>query len=553
MNWGKFKSDSGFVMPLVTLLLTQLLLLNCKVPPPGVKLSGPVTVRIGILEQKPRIDFSLDGPVNFANRRGNITVRGVQGGHWRVEVLHAEPAEVTYRLSAGTTKDRIKAEEIVRSLGNKGLPAHIVRYERPSDLSLRYLRKSVYHVILNEQFRSEKEAKTFQRAIQGKTGSEIMAVPHGEAKGTLRFTNLDSKYSFDSDEAVRLSTKRVEIADVEVGSGFHWEKNESRSYGGSIEFLLDDFGLITAVNELSLEEYLKGVVPSEMPARFPLEALKAQAIAARVEAIAKIGLRHPEQPFDLCDDVHCQVFSGTSQQARTTNKAVENTRGIFMVYRNKIAEAFYSGVCGGHTESNENVWLMEAKPYLRGILDKDRRGAQRAGTSLQDPKQLKRWVETRPDVFCNTLRRDVPASVSYSEKYFRWQVEYTRNELEQSIRDKTGEDFGSLLNLVAKKRGLSGRLMELEVVGTKSRFIIDRELPIRQALSKNTLYSACFYVVREGKSGGLPNKFVFKGAGWGHGVGMCQVGAAVMANSGKRFDEILTHYYRGVVLEVLYD
>ncbi|MFQ6112961.1 MAG: SpoIID/LytB domain-containing protein, partial [bacterium] len=463
-----------------------------------------------------------------------------------------KPAQFIHRLSIGTTKDRFSAEQKVRLADDLGLVARIQRFKWDDDVSLPYVSKTAYRVVLNRQFSSEEEAKLFKNAIQKKINTEIVEEAVSEAQGTLRFTNLGSDYSFDSQEPIRVSAAEVQISDVEVGSGFHWETSEHQDYGGTLEFLLDSHGLITVVNEVSLEEYIKGVVPSEMPVGFPVEALKAQAVAARVEALAKKGLRHPSEPFDLCDEVHCQVFSGKTKQAQTTNHAVESTRGIVMVYRNKLAEAFYSGVCGGHTENNENVWLMDPLPYLRGILDAGGVKNKRLSTSLQEERFLKKWIDKSPDVYCNTVRKKVPRPLNYSKKYFRWRVEYERKELEEIIRDKTGEDFGLLIDLIPIKRGVSGRLVELEIVGTKKRFIISKELAIRQALSRNTLYSACFYVKRQGGSKNLPRKFILNGAGWGHGVGMCQIGAAVMAYSGKKFDEILNHYYKGIVLKKLY-
>ncbi|MFQ5771639.1 MAG: SpoIID/LytB domain-containing protein, partial [bacterium] len=463
--------------------------LTCKAPlynGNGNDVKPPV-IRVGILEQRNSVEFHLTGKVSFMNRHGSFALRNLQGGHWRVEVEKGQPAEFIYRLAIGTTKDRFKAEEIVRSAYDKGLNAQIKKYGRTTDLSLPYFQKSVYQVLLDKEFRSEDEAKIYQKTIQEKTGSEIIVVPIGVPQGTLRFTNLDNQYSFDSKERIRLSTNHIEIIDVDVGSGFHWESRENRIYNGTLEFVLDNFGLITVVNELSIEEYLKGVVPSEMPVGFPFEALKAQAVAARVEALAKIGLRHPLEPFDLCDDVHCQVFSGRSRLAESTNRAVESTRGIFMIYRKKIIEAFYAAVCGGHTENNENVWLMDAKPYLRGVLDRGGKGSKRLSTSLAEEMNVKKWIDSSPEVFCNTTRKKVPEVLNYSKKYFRWQVPYARKELEGILRNKTGEDFGLLLDLVPIKRGISGRLIELEVVGTKKRFIIRQELAIRQALSKNTL------------------------------------------------------------------
>ncbi|RMF64312.1 MAG: SpoIID/LytB domain-containing protein [Calditrichaeota bacterium] len=404
---------------------------------------------------------------------------------------------------------------------------------------------------MEKRFKTEEDARAYQKKLRKKANSEIIPVPSGKPHGHLRFTNLDNHYSFDAPKPIQVVADEIELADVDVGSGFHWETTKHRIYGGRLEYLVDDGGLITVVNELSLEDYLKGVVPSEMPPAFPYEALKAQAVAARVEAVSKIGLRHPYEPFDLCDDVHCQVYSGRSRQAEKTDMAVESTRGIFMIYKDHLAEAFYAGVCGGHTENNENVWLTDPQPYLRGILDKA--GNKSLRTSLKDEKNLRKWIDSSPDVYCNARKGKVPKSVGYSKKYFRWQVEYSRSELERIIHDKTGEDFGHLVDLVPQKRGVSGRMIELEVVGTKDRFVISRELAIRQALAPRTLFSSCFYVKKKGGTRGLPKKFVLKGAGWGHGVGMCQVGAAVMAARGKKFDQILTHYYRGVFLKKLYN
>jgi len=545
------RSRSRFMVPQFV-LLTALGLSTCKAPPQRPDGATQPVVRVGILEHRQFVEFRFDGKANFEHPGSGLVMRGVQGGRWRVEAVDSRPAEFVYRLAVGTTGSRIRAEEIVRSLANKKLTARIVKLKRPQSLRLPYVSRSLYQVVLSKEFKDEKEARAYQNLIQPKTGSEMVAVPRGQAAGFLRFTNLETQYSFDARETVRLDAARIQVLDVDVGSGYHWQKSEDRAYSGTFEFVIDAYGLITAVNELPLETYLKGVVPSEMPVSFPAEALKAQAVAARVEAVTKIGVRHPFEPFDLCDDVHCQVFTGTSKVADASSRAVESTRGIFMIYRKELAEAFYSGLCGGHTENNENVWLMDAKPYLRGVLDRDGSGRSRLRTSLQEEKNLRKWVDSSPNVFCNTTRGNVPASVGYSKKYFRWKVEYTRSQLEAILREKTGRDFGALVDLVPLKRGVSGRLKELEVVGTKERFVLSRELPIRQALSKSTLYSAAFYVSKRGGPNGLPDKIILKGAGWGHGVGMCQIGAAVMAHKGFKFDQILRHYYTDVFLEALY-
>ncbi len=537
-------------MALSSLLLISLALFNCKAPPPASGGGRQPVVRVGVVEQKARVLFRVPEKVDFRRANGTLAFNKAGAGLWAVETIGSAPASVVYRLAFGSAKDRASAQKIASSIRRKGIDAVVKRHRLQSPLSVRYAHKATYQVLLRKQFRSEEAATIYQKSIRDRINGEVLAIPRGRASGRLRFTNKSTGQSFDARQPIRIQSTQVQIADIDVGSGFHWQGSETRRYGGIVEFRLDFTGNITVVNYLKLEEYLKGVVPSEMPASFPYEALKAQAVAARVEALSKIGLRHPFESFDLCDDVHCQVFSGLSKQAEKTNRAVESTRGIFMIDEGNLAEAFYSSVCGGHTESNENVWVMNRRRYLRGLMDMPGRSRDRA---LNRETDVREWIDSSPDAYCNTTRPDTPASVSYSKRYFRWRVEYGRNELEQIIREKTGEDFGNLLDLRPILRGVSGRLIELEIVGSRKRFRVSKELAIRQALSKRTLYSACFYVKKVGGSHGLARKFILHGAGWGHGVGMCQVGAAVMAHRGKKYDQILTHYYKGIFLEKLYN
>ncbi|MGH7598901.1 MAG: SpoIID/LytB domain-containing protein, partial [bacterium] len=325
-----------------------------------------------------------------------------------------------------------------------------------------------------------------------------------------------------------------------------------RVYRGRVEFFIDRFGKLTAVNVLPIEDYVAGVVPSEMHQGFPLEALKAQAVAARNEIFSKVGTRHLEDHFDLCADVHCQVFSGINRQTANTDRAVKETKGTVMKVAGAVIDANYASVCGGHTENNENVWSGLPRPYLRGIFDGNGR-PDLLGNSLADENTLLRWVTTRPGVYCNTLQGEIPAAMEYTKKYFRWEINYPRQELQDLIRKRSGEDFGDLQDLVPLERGASGRLMRLRVIGSKKIFEISRELTIRQALADKTLWSACIAIQKSGLDRNrLPVSFKILGAGWGHGVGMCQTGAAMMALRGQSFLQILQHYYTGAKLDKEY-
>jgi SpoIID/LytB domain protein len=223
---------------------------------------------------------------------------------------------------------------------------------------------------------------------------------------------------------------------------------------------------------------------------------------------------------------------------------VTETCGLILKHEDKICDTFYSGVCGGYTENNENVWEGEPRTYLQGSVDAEQ--INLSDSFLQNEDNVRRWIESSPKVFCNTQQGIVPDFLKYTTKYFRWQVSYSQSELSDIIAKKTGQNIGSLLDIVPLRRGVSGRLTEIELRGTRRTIIIEKELNIRKTLSENYLYSSCFVVDRQ------ETEFIIKGAGWGHGVGMCQTGAAMMALNGYNFKQILQHYYQQAEIVRLY-
>ena len=313
---------------------------------------------------------------------------------------------------------------------------------------------------------------------------------------------------------------------------------------------LDSDGKLAVINIVSLETYLRGVVPSEMPDGFPLEALKAQAVAARSEMLSKMGFVHSADPFDVCADVHCQVYSGLTKQAASTDRAVRETRGMVLWKDGQICDAVYSAVCGGHSESNEHVWGGEPRSYLNGSYDGS--GSLKYYGSLDKEKKIRRWINEKPPAYCNTTEGWTLPSMNYTKKYFRWTVRITQNELQEYLKQYSGRDAGDILDLIPLKRGDSGRIITLKIVGSRSSYIINKELEIRKALSNNTLWSSCFYVEKKNSRAEIPSEFVLHGAGFGHGVGMCQTGAAAMALKGRRFHQILKHYYQSARIKRLY-
>lgn len=407
--------------------------------------------------------------------------------------------------------------------------------------------------------------KSLLRTFSGKRiggrlspGRWLVTVARSEATDAedhlLRLQHLGSQEAageprFEMESGLQIDAEGLALLDVTVGQGFHWQSQESRLYRGALQFLIDRFERLTVVNVLPVEAYIAGVASSEMHADFPLEALKAQAVAARSALWSRLGTRHVADGFDLCADVHCQVYGGITWDNENARHAVAATAGLVLSRGGRAVDAAYHGVCGGHTESNEAVWKGAAQPHLRGVFDGDGR-PDMLGETLTQEDHVTRWIDSQPPVYCN-LATGSARALDYGRKYFRWEISASRETLQQQIAKSTSENFGDLIDLVPLQRGRSGRLRRLKVVGTLRSFEISSELAIRRSLSASTLWSSCFVIDRETRNGTL-EKLTFRGAGWGHGVGMCQVGALTMAGRGMTFVAILQHYYRGTTLANAY-
>ncbi|HEX7534309.1 MAG TPA: SpoIID/LytB domain-containing protein [Syntrophales bacterium] len=376
-----------------------------------------------------------------------------------------------------------------------------------------------------------------------------------------------------------LDNSTFTLIDVTIGVNFHWERKQEQTFRGELRLILDENGKLTAVNRIPLEDYLASVVSSEMNAEAALEFLKAHAIASRSWLVSMLKMegeaRHAEKAspsrtprtkefiryynrvdhtlFDVCADDHCQRYQGiTGLISEKAREAVERTRGLFLVYDNEICDARYHKACGGLTDDFANTWANVTVPYLTPVSD-----SAIPYDPIRTEAEARHWILGHPEAYCNTkdrntLRRILPPFDQETTDFFRWKVTYTRAELEEIIREKSGMDFGNLLRLTPLERGPSGRIVRLQIAGSKITLTIGKELEIRRWLSRSHLYSSAFVVCVENDASGLPVGFVLKGAGWGHGVGLCQIGAAVMALRGFSAESILKHYFRGAELQKLY-
>ena len=377
--------------------------------------------------------------------------------------------------------------------------------------------------------------------------------------------NLD-EITFESDD---LHSDAFELKDVIIGLHFHWERREHQRFQGGLKFIAEKGG-ITAINIISLEDYLKSVISSEMSATSSEELLKAHAIISRSWLLAQIQKnkdltgdyqtsftspteivrwydREDHSLFDVCADDHCQRYQGiTRQSTPLVSAAVDQTCGRVVTYGHVICDARFSKCCGGIMETFDNVWEPIVHPYLQGKADN-------AGNAplpdLTMEENADEWIRSSPPAFCNTqdtaiLRQVLNDYDRETADFYRWKVSYSQEELSSLIRERSGIDYGEIIALEPLERGTSGRIIRLRIIGTERVTTIGKELEIRRTLSLTHLYSSAFVVdAGEENEEGIHQQFTLTGAGWGHGVGLCQIGAAMMAEKGYSYEEILQHYF----------
>jgi stage II sporulation protein D len=371
-------------------------------------------------------------------------------------------------------------------------------------------------------------------------------------------------------------TESFLLRDVIIGKNFHWERKENQRFRGRLNFIIENEN-ITAINILPIEEYLTSVISSEMNPNSSLELLKAHAIISRGWLLAQFEKRNKKAVneiitddeiirwydredhinYDLCADDHCQRYQGISKIVNDNAvSAISKTRGLVLKYMDEICDTRYSKCCGGVTESFENAWESVSHPYLSSLIDYKFEHNDEEN-NLRKERFAEKWIKSSPQSFCNTNNKKILSTVlvnfdQSTENFFRWKVEYSQEELTQLIKTKSGIDFGEIVDLIPVERGNSARIIKLKIIGTKKTITIGKELEIRKMLSQTHLYSSAFIVTKENVANGVPEKFILQGAGWGHGVGLCQIGAAVMGELGYSFDEILSHYFKETAIHKIY-
>ena len=422
------------------------------------------------------------------------------------------------------------------------------------------------HFTLNGHFFAKGETVSDKQVVSFSEGGILW---NDSQYRELTFTPQDENNSFS-------------LYDVTIGLNYHWERQETQVFSGTLKLVVDE-DKIVAINILPVEEYLISVISSEMSANSSLELLKAHAVISRSWLFAQMEKRkalkgkdegffsfiktkeeyirwydrEDHTIFDVCADDHCQRYQGITKASNDiVAEAVHATRGHLLMHGKKICDARFSKCCGGVTEEFESCWEDNHYPYLTSVRDAEKE-ENLTFPDLTKEEEAKHWIRRAPQSFCDTHDKKILSQIlnNYDQEttdFYRWKVRYTQAELAELIRTKTKTDYGEIIDLIPVQRGPSGRICKLKIVGTLKTLTIGKEMEIRRILSESHLFSSAFVVDKGEVKEGIPQWFLLSGAGWGHGVGLCQIGAAVMGERGYTYEEILLHYYKGAEIRKFY-
>lgn len=456
------------------------------------------------------------------------------------------------------SKDAEDAAEASSTLYNKG---------KQPDVTVGIVSAQKIHFSLNKPYLAKGEKVLGEQVVEFSEGGVLW---NGNQYSQLTFHPQSADASFS-------------LSGVTIGVNFHWERKETQTFLGTLRFVVES-DKIVAINELPVEKYLESVISSEMSATSSLELLKAHAVISRSWLLAQMKKRREVAEsgnnffsftkkedmlirwydredhtlFDVCADDHCQRYQGiTKETSPHVAEAIRQTKGQILMDGEEICDARFSKCCGGMTEEFQYCWEDTPKTYLTAVRD-IALGVEHTLPNLTNEEEAEKWIRFNPPAFCNTQDKKILSEVlnDYDQEtvnFYRWKETLSQEKLQQLIADKLKMDLGAILDMKAVERGKSGRISKLQIIGTEKTFTIGKELEIRRTLSDSHLLSSAFVVDKYDKDEqGVPQRFELIGAGWGHGVGLCQIGAAVMGEQGYHYDAILLHYYQGAEIKKLY-
>jgi stage II sporulation protein D len=544
---------------LVSLLLTLHAFAESPLPKETMTETSSVkTLRILLEEGAGKFEFHIQGAFLFQDLQGKTLLKGSsQEDCWLARVLSSVPASQVYSVLVASFAQEKNAIGLRADLLEKGYESEIETIGlQPKTTQVKSPSSMRYRVLVG-RFSSVESAQQEMNFFKNQFRPRVLERRLEPARGLVEFASADFTHLKEVEQGFRILVNKKGSALTlhrlaSNSRGMNETRSEKRSFSGVIEFRIDNSGHLAVINELPLDAYLKGVLPVEMDAAFPLEAHRAQAVAARGSVLSMIGLKHREQDWDFCAGTHCQQFAGLSNQVPISNEAVESTAQEVLLWKKGICDTVYHACCGGHGESKEHIWVTPSEDVLQGRLDATNYRRTKFDLNLSEHSDFQTWLLSPPEwAFCRVKDVEHPVLSARSTQNYRWRELIYRQDLEALILKKTGQNLGTIYAITPIKRGNSGRIIDLEIIGSRKNLRLQKELKIRRALAESLLFSSAFIVQPDLDSDGLPISFTILGAGRGHGVGMCQVGAGGMAIAGKTYQEILSSYYPGTTLAKL--
>lgn len=513
--------------------------------PSVVLLDRDYTIRVGLAAGKDKVQLVPSSSCRITAGGNNLDVDA--DSSLVFEPVDTTPATFVYHVIVETVRnaDLEAAAPAVDRWRGRGYEVELLRrgslLRANNDVELDG--RSV--LVSAAQYSVETRARAMANSIKQKgwncwVADELVRPSAGTVRLTVHEDGREkASAAYDIDPPMFIeSTGPVKVRNVDFG--FWSSKVQDCNFIGVLRIDVHRSGKLELVEKLSMEQYLRGVVPAEMPSKWPAAALEAQAVCARSETLSRLGVRHMGDSFDLCATEHCQAYRGSSWHTEATDSAVAATTGVVLMTNSRLLEAVYSHNCGGHTEDNDMVWASPAEEGLRGVPDAPNRALP--GGSLANDRHLRSWLSKSTVAYCSHIKPDEKTN-------HRWRVRHTAAEIDKMVAEQYAE-AGRVRDVRVEERGVSGRIHTLEIVGDRDSVLVHKELPIRRLFGG--LYSAMFVLDIDRDPRGNPTSFEFIGGGRGHGVGMCQDGARYLASTGWTYDSILRHYYGKASIVHLY-
>ncbi|MDZ7263633.1 MAG: SpoIID/LytB domain-containing protein [candidate division KSB1 bacterium] len=524
----------------------------------AIEIDGMPMLKIGFVENRETIEFRSTGRFSVLNDQGLPILKDVTSpAKWRIKVTLRQSARYLFNIVLGKFQHPRDAHELEYALIEKGIGTQIKTRGGELYYGERVVNDNTQYWVVIEGLKTENEAQDFAQKNLAHFSYVITREKVSEPVALLELYDAEFEKLGETENIIRIVPDSHEavtyIYDLSVDPENQQPSSRHRTLKGPLEFRSSGEGKVIIVAEMPLESYIAAVMSVDTKIDFPLELLKAQAVTIRSKTIAALGVKHSDDAYHLCSGSHCQPFLGSRQVPENLLQAVKETAGMVLWDGRQVVAANYTLVCGGHTEAAHILNQDEIDDPYPAIYDAPEPLLEEHALDLTQEEHLKQWVASEPAVCCNLSRlAGLQQSLMPLRRYFRWQVSFTRQELEEIITVNSGINIGFLYDILPIRHGISGRIFELDVLASHKNLTLIGEENIRRIFGPEGLFSSCFIIERHFDDDGFPTRFSFKGAGYGHGVGLCHAGGLALAQQQKDYTQILAHYFRNLTLKKIY-